>query len=272
MNSLVGSRIVLEDEEFTELKEIIHKTSGICMTETKKNLLEHKLRPRLKQFNMISFSQYIEQLEYDEDEVQEMINAVTINKTYFFRELKHFIFLKNHILPHNNKETLRCWSTAGSNGAEAYSIAMLIKSNTNWRKFEVVYSDINTQMYNKAKEGIYPMSYVDKIPKKCLQQYCMQGFDENDGYFMIGDKLKKKLKFYLLNLTEPLQNHRLGMFDVIFLRNMIIYFDDEYKKIIVDNVIGQLKQGGYLFMGHSESLYGITDKVKQIVPSIYQKI
>ncbi len=206
-------------------------------------------------------------------EIQEMINAVTINETSFFREIKHFEFLKDIVLPSVKDDKFRCWSAAGSNGAEIYSIAMILdKYISSWQNYEIVHSDINSDVSQDAIKAIYPIKYLKTIPDNFLKQYCRCGIDENDGLFAINNKLKKNIKFMLLNLTVPLFQEEIDSFDVIFLRNMIIYFDEKNKKLIVENVIERLKVGGYLFMGHSESLYNITDKVKQIKPSIYQKI
>jgi chemotaxis protein methyltransferase CheR len=202
-----------------------------------------------------------------------MINAVTTNETYFFREKKHYDFLVTDILPKVKYDLFRCWSAAGSNGAEAYTAAMVIDRHlSTWQNWEVVHSDINSDVSQDAKDGIYPMKFAKKIPLEYLQQFCLQGFKENEGLFLINNKLKKRMKFLLINLTAPLPDHQLGSFDVIFLRNMIIYFDDEHKKLIVENVVKRLKVGGYLFMGHSESLHNITKKVELVRPSIYKKV
>jgi chemotaxis protein methyltransferase CheR len=200
-----------------------------------------------------------------------MINAVTTNETYFFRELRHFKFLKTEILPHVKYELFRCWSAAGSNGAEAYSIAMEIDSNlSSYKNYEVVTSDINIDVLKFAKRGVYPLKFAKKIPINYLKSYCLKGKNNFTDFFKISKKIKDNIVYKHINLTAPI-NQELGMFDVIFLRNMIIYFDDKEKKLIVENVIKHLKDGGYLFMGHSESLHRITDKVFQISPSIYKK-
>jgi chemotaxis protein methyltransferase CheR len=201
-----------------------------------------------------------------------MINAVTTNETYFFREQKHFDFLKSVILPKVKYDVFRSWSAAGSNGAEAYSTAMVIDSTlSTYQNWEVVTSDINSDILDFSQKGRYPMKFSKKIPIEFLKKYCLKGINEDDGFFKINDKLKRRIKYMHINLIDTILAD-IGMFDVIFLRNMIIYFDDKNKKIIVENVIRRLKKGGYLFMGHSESLYNITDKVKQIKPNIYQKI
>jgi len=264
-------KIEISNKEYLQLRNIIFKNSGIMITKKDKTYLQHKLYDRLYINKLKSFREYYTLLIENKDERQAMINAVTINETYFFRENKHFIFLENEILSKVKYDRFRCWSAAGSNGAEAYSIAMHIDNNLNqYQNWEIVVSDINDDVLKIAKDGIYPMKYSEKIPDEYLKKYCLKGEYENDGLFKIIDKLKKNIIYKQINLTETITED-IGIFDVIFLRNIIIYFDDKEKKIIVENVIKHLKPDGYLFMGHSESLHRITDKVKQIKPSIYQK-
>jgi chemotaxis protein methyltransferase CheR len=262
----------LSDKEFLQLKEIIYKASGIYAQSDQKATLEHKLSSRIAKYSLNSFHEYHQFLLKNRAEVQMMVNAVTTNETYFFREKKHFDFLKNSIIPNIKYELFRCWSAAGSNGAEAYSIAMQIKSYLSaYKNFEIVMSDINNNVIEFAKKAVYPIHFSKKIPISYLKEYCHKGQGKFSGYFKIDDKIKSYVSFKQINLMKPI-DPSLGMFDLIFLRNMIIYFEDKDKKIIVENVIKHLKEGGYLFMGHSESLSRLTDKVVQISPSIYQKV
>jgi chemotaxis protein methyltransferase CheR len=270
---MIANKVLLKEKEFKLINNLIYKQCGIFIENDKKELLEYKLSKRVEKYNIKSFSIYYEKLLNDKEEFQDMINIVTTNETSFFREMKHFDFLIDTILPEVQYDKFRCWSAAGSNGAEVYSIAMVLNKNMNrWQNIEIVHSDINSKVSKDAKNGIYPIKYTKQIPSEYLKLYCKKGFDENEGLFTINDELKKNIKFLLINLISPLPDDKLGLFDVIFLRNMIIYFDEQHKKLIVENVIRRLKNGGYLFMGHSESLYNITNKVKQIKPSIYQKI
>ena len=265
-------KIDISDKEFLQLKEIIYKKSGIHITKDDMKNLKNKLIDRLIVNGIKSFRDYYRFLITNDNEIQSMINAVTTNETYFFREYKHFEFLKDEILPKVKYEKFRCWSAAGSNGAEAYSIAMDINSNlSTYQNWEVVTSDINDNVLNFSKNGIYPLRYAKKIPQEYLERYCFKGQNEDEGFFKINDKLKRNISFEHINLMEK-KDFNIGKFDLIFLRNMIIYFNDEDKKIIVENIIKHLKVGGYLFMGHSESLYRITKSVVQIRPSIYKKI
>ncbi len=266
------NNINISDKEFLQLKDIIYKKSGIHITSDDMKNLKNKLIDRLLVNRLNSFRDYYQFLIKNNNEIQSMINAVTTNETYFFREHKHFEFLKDEVLPKVKYEKFRCWSAAGSNGAEAYSIAMHINSNLGaYQNWEVTTSDINNEVLNFAKNGIYPLRYSKKIPQTYLEQYCYKGQNEDEGFFKISDKLKRNISFEHINLMEK-KDFNIGKFDLIFLRNMIIYFNDDDKKIIVENIIKYLNVGGYLFMGHSESLYRITKKVIQIRPSIYKKI
>jgi len=273
MSQITNNSIILTNSEFKNIKQIIYTKCGINITIEQKNLLEHKLRKRLKHCTLDCFTQYYNRLNSDPKELQEMINVVTTNETYFFREMKHFDFLKNTIIPNLKTNSIRCWSAAGSIGAEAYSAAMVLDDTLpSSKNYEIIHSDINSEVSKDAQKAIYNIKFSSKIPQSYLEKYCLKGYDENNGLFSISQKLKDNITFLLINLIEPVPPHKLGEFDIIFLRNIIIYFDDENKKRIVENTIQRLKQGGYLFMGHSESLHHITNNVKQIQPSIYQKI
>jgi len=261
---------MLSDKEFLELKNIIKEQSGIHINSTHKEKLEFKLSHLLNSSGYDSFKDYFKIISKDKDKIQALINIVTVNETYFFRETKHFDFLKDNILPNVKYDTFRCWSAASSNGAEAYSIAMHIDTHlSSYKNYEVVASDINDHMVKYAKNGIYPIKFANNIPLKYLHLYCHKGQNEFSGSFKISNKIKNHISFYTINLMQTIED--IGQFDLIFLRNIIIYFEDKDKKTIVENVIKKLKPGGYLFMGHSESLERITDQVEQIAPSIYQK-
>lgn len=264
--------IKISDKEFLELKQIIFQKSGIHIDTDDINHIKNKLIDRLIYNNFKTFREYCNYLIKNSDELQIMINNITINETYFFRERKHFEFLVDIILPTVKYNTFRCWSAAGSNGAEAYSIAMKIDSTlSTYQNWEIITSDINSDVLEIAKNGIYPLKYSKRIPIEYLKKYCLKGQNEDEGFFKIDQKLKERISFRHINLLNILDN-TLGEFDLILLRNIIIYFDDKEKSIIIHNVLKHLKKGGYLFMGHSESLYRITNKVVQIRPSIYQKL
>lgn len=263
--------IRLKTSEFKKFKELIYKIAGIHMKPEKIVLIENRLAKKVREFELKSYSEYYEMVLKDKDELQVMVNLLTTNETSFFRENKHFEFLKNRILPEIKSE-LKIWSAASSTGAEGYSIAMVVDDyfSNRYCKWEILLSDINEEVVKTSMTGIYPMKYTGNIPSKFLKKYCLKGVGKKEGCFLINDYLKSKLKYMTVNLNRQLPSN-IGLFDVIFLRNILIYFDNDKKKQIVDNVVSRLKDGGYLFIGHSETLNKITDSVKMIVPTVYKK-
>ena len=260
------------NETFKKFQTLIREESGIHLSDAKKNLLTSRLAKRLRYHGINSYNEYYRLVHQDDLELQMMIDIITTNETSFFREVHHFDFLKKFILPSFNGPLCRVWSAAASIGAEAYTLAMvldevLLPRNITW---EVVGTDINTEVIVKAKQALYPMEHAKTIDKKYLKKYCLKGMNQYEGFFLISDSLKRNCTFMNANLMYP-PSPQIGQFDVIFLRNMLIYFDNENKKIIVENVIKALKKGGYLFIGHSESLNKITNSVRQVRPTIYIK-
>ena len=262
----------LNDKEFDLFKNYIHKISGIQMKAEKKVLIESRLAKRVRHFQCESYKDYYDLLIKDEHEQQMFIDIITTNETSFFREPHHFEFLKNDVLPRLGS-SVRIWSAACSIGAEGYSAAMVCDEvlTPQRKNFEILCSDINLDVIKTAQMGLYPEKFISQIPQKYLKKHCLKGTGASVGNLLINDGLKTHLLFKRLNLLEPLSNE-LGEFDVIFLRNMLIYFDGPEKKKIVENVARRLKKGGYLFIGHSETLFNITDCVKQVKPTIYTKL
>lgn len=262
----------ISDAEFKKFQELVRKVSGINLPDIKRNLVTSRLAKRLRYYDTNSYERYYKIVIEDSAELQMMIDIITTNETSFFREPHHFDFMKTTILPSFRESKFRTWSAAASIGAEAYSLAMvlseaLLPKHIVW---EVVGTDINSEVIEKAKSGLFPMEHAKTINQKYLKNYCLQGINKYEGFFLIDDNIKNNCKFSNANLMTP-PFSQLGQFDVVFLRNMLIYFDAENKKIIVENVIKALKKGGYLFIGHSETLNQITTQVRQIAPTIYIK-
>ena len=261
----------LTDKEFQLFKDFIHKVSGILMKQEKKVLVESRLAKRLRHYDCDSYKEYYDILINDMAEQQTFIDIITTNETSFFREMHHFEFLKNQVLP-SKTSPVRIWSAAFSIGAEAYSTAMVCDDTLASKniKFEILCSDINAEVLNTAQKGLYPIKFASQIPQNYLKKYCLKGRDSYTGSFLINDTLKNNFLFKRVNLLEQVSSD-FGEFDVIFLRNMLIYFDTPEKKMIVENVASRLKKGGYLLLGHSESLFNITNCVSQLKPTIYTK-
>ncbi|MCI4398979.1 MAG: protein-glutamate O-methyltransferase CheR [Campylobacteraceae bacterium] len=261
----------LTDKEFETFREFIKKISGIHMKPEKKILIESRLAKRLRYYNLSNYSAYFDILMKDDVEQQMFIDIITTNETSFFREHHHFEFLRDHVLA-NARDNVRIWSAACSIGAEAYSAAFVCDEALSARhlRYEIVCSDINTEVIKTAQIGLYPEKFISQIPQKYLKKYCLKGKGKYEGHFIIDDKIKQNLLFRRLNLLEPLPSD-MGQFDLIFLRNMLIYFDASEKRKIVENVSSKLKKDGYLLIGHSETLFNITNCVKQLKPTIYTK-
>jgi chemotaxis protein methyltransferase CheR len=259
------------DYNFEKIKIFIYNETGIIINPSKKIFLENRLRSRLVEKGHSSFTSYFRFLFKDEEEKQHLIDLSTTNETYFFREKKHFEFLEEKVFP-NIKDDFVCWSAASSIGAEAYSIAMSCEENLPYhKKYKVIGSDIDTTVLKKASKGVYPIRYSEHLSPEFLKKYCLKDSIEYEENFIIKSDIRKKVQFRKINLIEPLPLD-LEKCDVIFLRNVLIYFDTENKIKIVNEIIKKLKPNGFLFTGHSESLYGINNTLTQIKPTIYQNL
>jgi chemotaxis protein methyltransferase CheR len=204
------------------------------------------------------------------DEFQIMINILTTNETYFFREPKHFAFFRDEILKTWRGEQFRVWSAASSTGEEAYSLAMVIAETLATRDWEIFASDLSTDVLEIAENGIYLMDRLDQMDPGLLEKYCLRGVRSQSGFFRVSQKLRDRVTFAQVNLKAPLPLG-LGQFDAIFLRNVLIYFDQDIKKQVVERLVTALKPGGYFFVSHSESLHRVTETLRVIKPSIYRK-
>ena len=263
----------ITDQEFGLFQRLIYKIAGISLSDAKKILLVGRLTRRLKHYEMNSFGEYYRMLatgNYPE-EVQTMVDLLTTNETYFFREPKHFDFLRDEVIAiRSNSSTFRVWSAASSSGEEAYSIAMTLAEALPNSPWEIVGSDISTKVLAKAVAGHYSLARTEGIPTGHMRKYCLKGVRSHAGTFLIVPELRKKTSFYQINLMHPVETD-IGDFDVVFLRNVMIYFDPETKAKVVHNLLPRLKSGGYLIIGHSETLNGITDRVTSVRPTIYRK-
>lgn len=260
----------ISDSEFRLFQQLMFNEAGVTLASSKKALVNGRLSKRLKARGCASFKAYYDLLGQDAEEWQWAIDLLTTNETYFFREPKHFDYLREKVLPaHVSGRPFRVWSAACSSGEEAYSIAMVLADAFGGDGWSVVGSDLNTQVLAKARSGHYGMARTEGIPRASLERYCLKGKGSQAGTFLVGRPLRERLEFRQINLNTSLP--KLEQFDVIFLRNVMIYFSQETKAQIVRRVVGLLKPGGHFFIGHSESLNGIADGLDAVRPSIYRK-
>ncbi len=255
---MLNNTIKIKDEEFLELRDIIYKNSAIAFVDSKKYLLENRLSKRLQDLNFSSFKDYIYYLKYDVNRRKEMdimINLVTINETYFLRERPQMDHLVKNTLPElisKGKKNIRIWSAACSTGEEPYSLAILIKEAGLYAKaaIEIIGTDINSDVVEFAKRGEYRTMSFRGVPVNFQPTY----FKQDQLVYRLNDEIKQKVKFNTGNLTAPGIGMQVGKFDVIFCRNVLIYFDMDGKKKVIDMFYSVLNTPGYLYLGHSESV------------------
>jgi len=260
----------LSDSEFELFRHMIYETAGINLSSAKKALVSGRLAKRVKHFCLSSYGDYFEVIRDDaSDELQMAIDLLTTNETYFFREPKHYDYLRDKVLPEWRTGSRRLWSAASSSGEEAYTLAMVMAEHSSIENWEIIGTDISRRVVERAKKSQYPLERSSSIPREYLIKYCLKGVGSQEGTFIPGSELRDRVSFIHANLKHDLTH--LGSFDVIFLRNVMIYFDLDTKKNIVERLIRRLNAGGYLMVGHSESLNGITDRLKVVAPSIYRK-
>lgn len=265
----------ISDKEFDLFKSLIYEKAGITLSDNKRTLVVNRLSKRMRQLNINSFSEFYEIVtkNNNDNELQNTIDSLTTNETYFFREPKHFDFLKNNILSKLNTGTnYKIWSAASSTGEEAYSISMVLAEKfglkSDWKVFG---TDVNDDVVKQATIGLYSIAESEKIPRDLLIEYCLKGVRQHEGMMLIDSRIKRHTSFALLNLNAVLPDY-INKFNLVFLRNVMIYFDLETKRRLVDRIADKIQMGGYLFIGHSESLNKVSDRFKIIHPSICQKI
>ncbi|MBV4473604.1 protein-glutamate O-methyltransferase CheR [Pseudomonas sp. B2M1-30] len=264
--------IVLHDSEFRQFQSWLHRAAGISLSEAKKPLVAGRLFKRLRHYEFNSYGEYLTLIMGRDGaaELQVALDMLTTNETYFFREPKHFEFLREVVLPEvRGGQPLRVWSAACSSGEEPYSLAMTLAEGLGSKPWEIVASDISTQVLARACTGHYPMTRTSTLPRELLVKYCLKGIGRQEGTFLVEAGLRSRIQFLQVNLNEPLAP--MGEFEVIFLRNVMIYFEMETKRRVVARMLPLLKPGGYLIVSHSESLNGVCESLQLVAPSIYRK-
>jgi chemotaxis protein methyltransferase CheR len=261
----------ISDAEFSKFQRFIYEAAGITLAAGKKILVTSRLARRLQHCECTTYAEYLHLLASGQrpEEVQIAVDLLTTNETYFFREPRHFEFLREQVRRSPRASPPRVWSAAGSTGEEAYSIAMVLEDCMQGHPWEVIASDISVRVIAKARAGHYPMERARNIPLPYLQRFCLKGDGRQEQTLLVERSLRNKVRFLQVNLNAPLPN--IGKFDFVFLRNVLIYFNADTKRDVVARVLGQLKPGGWLFIGHSENLRDITDAVTLFAPSIFQK-
>jgi chemotaxis protein methyltransferase CheR len=261
----------ITDGEFAQFQRFIYGRAGISLPDSKKALVSGRLAKRLAAHQLSSYSQYLRLLSAGESpELQVAVDLLTTNETYFFREPKHFEFLRRLVTGKRTAGSqFRVWSAAGSTGEEAYSIAMVLEDCIPGQ-WEVMASDISSRVLKRARAGHYSTERISHIPPAYLQRFCLRGQDEHNGTLLVERHLRSRTRFRQINLNAPFP--QIGMFDVIFLRNVLIYFNAQTKRDVVARLLTVLKPQGYLLVGHSDSMVGVSESVEMVAPAIYRKL
>jgi chemotaxis protein methyltransferase CheR len=259
--------IPLPDDIFRLLRDFIHGYCGIFFDDGSKFLLERRLTRRLEQRQLRSFEEYYHFLRYDrkrEEELAVLVDNLTTNETYFFRESPQLRAFSEEILPElrevlADRKVIRIWSAGCSTGEEPYTIAILLLESGDWWRdwqVEILGSDINQRVLHAARKGVYKKSAHRVTSPEMLSKYFIE---EEKGNYRIADRVRELVSFSYLNLLDPYKTSLISNMDVIFCRNVIIYFDKEAKKKVIGSFHEKLRSGGYLLLGHSESLINISN-------------
>lgn len=259
--------IPLPDDIFRLLRDFIHGYCGIYFDDGSKFLLERRLMRRLEQRQLRSFEEYYHFLRYDrkrEEELAVLVDNLTTNETYFFRESPQLRAFSEEILPElrevlADRKVIRIWSAGCSTGEEPYTIAILLLESGDWWRdwqVEILGSDINQRVLHTARKGVYKKSAHRVTSPEMLAKYFIE---EEKGNYRIADRVRELVSFSYLNLLDPYKTSLISNMDIIFCRNVIIYFDKEAKKKVIESFYEKLRKGGYLLLGHSESLINISN-------------
>lgn len=270
----------LTDREFSLFQRLIHRETGIFLPEVKKALVVARLSRRLRTLGLRSFGDYFDVVEQDRDgEKTVMLDNICTNETRFFREPRQFEFLENEVLPAwkargeagQMPKRIRVWSAACSTGEEPYSLAMLLRTHfpaeSGWN-IEILASDLSTKVLATARDGVWPVQRMAEIPPAYLRAYMLRGVRSEEGKIRAQANIRSLIEFRRLNLNDE-QYPVDGPFDLIFCRNVLIYFNRETKAAVVGRLARHLSPAGLLFLGHSETLHGAAHALRHAGPTAY---
>jgi chemotaxis protein methyltransferase CheR len=274
-------RAVMSSEDFKKLSSFIYQEYGIKMPEVKKTMLQSRLHKRLRELNMTSYKDYVNYVfskEGQQSEIIHMIDMVSTNKTDFFREPIHFDFLHSTVLPELTKANryLKIWSAGCSSGEEPYTIAMSLSEYITQNPgaafdYNILATDISTRMLKTAAEAIYKEARVEVLPTSLKKRYLLKSKDRTNPTVRIIPELRHKISYQRLNFMDNHYNVPEN-FDIVFCRNVLIYFDRDTQEKVINRLCSKLKPNGYFFLGHSESITNFNVPLKQLKPTIFKRI
>ena len=264
----------LRDDTFRGITDLMYSAIGLSFADSKKPLISSRLAPRIQRLGLGGFDDYLALIAGDEDggEFQVAVDLLTTNETYFFREPAHYTLLEQELTRHKPQQ-LSVWSAASSFGDEAYSTAMLLSDLQQQGRigglWKILGTDISDRVLRSAMEAIYPEDRLRNVTSERLRRYCMRGEGESEGLIQMHPKLREHVSFGQLNLCQPIED--IGPFDVIFLRNVLIYFDPPTKRAVVDRVLTQLRPGGLFFIGTAEGRVPCDTPLQTLAPGAFRK-
>jgi chemotaxis protein methyltransferase CheR len=273
----------LSDELFAKFRDLIHREAGIALNDGKKSLLISRVAGRLRELGVASFAEYYRLVDDPAatDERGRLLDRISTNETHFFRDPRQFLYLNDHLFPRIEAESarrgsrrVRAWSAACSTGEEPYSIAMAMlhrfPPSAGWQ-IEIVASDLSNRVLNAARAGVWPIEKAGDIPLHYRKEFMLRGTGSQTGKMKVGPELRDVVSFTRLNLNEPVYPVT-GLFDFIFCRNVLIYFDRESKARVVDRLMGHLAPDGCLFLGYAETTTTLTDRLVSVGPNVYARM
>jgi chemotaxis protein methyltransferase CheR len=273
----IPAALAVSDRDFLRFQALVHREAGIWLAPVKKALLVGRLAKRLRDLGLRSYGDYYERVVEDDVERIRMLDCICTNETHFFREPRHFEFLADRIFPAwcaqadagKRPRRIRVWSAACSTGEEPYTLAMVLLTAfpSGW-ELEVLASDLSTKVLERAAAAVWPLEKAKEIPEAYLKAFMLKGYGAQDGLMKAGPEIRALVRFARVNLVGD--GWPSGPFDLVFCRNVLIYFDRVGKVAVAERLLERLDPAGYLFLGHAESLGGFTARARPVIPTIYQ--
>ena len=264
----------LKPQQVQQISELVYQAAGINLKQNKEALVRARLMKRLRCLGIRRVADYLDLIENDPggEEIGCLIDVMTTNKTSFFRELEHFSFLRDSVLPQLTASRLRFWSAACSSGEEPYTLAIVVREHLagiDAKDVRILATDISRGVLEKARQAVYPQAVVQEAPLPQYRKYFVSANHGRSGVVRIAAEAQKLVHLAYLNLMEPWPMK--GGFQVIFCRNVMIYFDRPTQQTLIQRFWDILEDGGYLFVGHSEGLSAIQHRFRYVRPAVYRK-
>jgi chemotaxis protein methyltransferase CheR len=263
----------LSRRDFSKIRSLVYQRAGIDLREGKETLVSARLGKKLRESGCRTYAEFLASVESDQtgESLTALIDALTTNYTFFYREPGHFNLLRETILPKlASRERVELWCAAAATGEEPYTLAMLLlEARGTSGSSRVLATDISTRALEKARLGVYPADRFDAVPKALLHKYWLRGQGNSAGLYRANPELARAVEFRRLNLIDPFTHT--APFPVIFCRNVMIYFDSPTQQRVADRLCQWLEPGGHLFVGHSESLSAARQSLEYAAPAVYRK-